>query len=136
MMGEVSHNRNDGSIQSIAVGNQLGPGIDAASDPELGPGGSWCTCTNGANRNPPSDVAHIQFKSRVAFKLVWSPLDDYRTFVLVDDDGNYITKGTPSGSIPNKNFREMNFQIVEGGKFANAALDSSIIQDSRPNAQQ
>lgn len=27
----------------------------------------------GANQSPPQDVAHIQFQSRVAFKLVWCP---------------------------------------------------------------
>lgn len=36
-------------------------------------GGSWSTCMIGANKSPPQDVAHLQFKSRVAFKLVWSP---------------------------------------------------------------
>lgn len=128
MIDNVANNTNDGSIQGIARGNQLGPGIEVASDPELGQGGSWCTCTNGANRDPPSDVAHIQFKSRVAFKLVWSPIDNYRTFVLVDDEGNFLNKGTPKGNIPAKQFREMNFQIVEGGRYATAALDNNIVQ--------
>jgi hypothetical protein len=36
-------------------------------------GGSWSTCMIGANKSPPQDVADLQFKSRVAFKLVWSP---------------------------------------------------------------
>lgn len=34
-------------------------------------GGSWSTCLIGCNQNPPQDVAHVQFKSRIAFKLVW-----------------------------------------------------------------
>jgi hypothetical protein len=48
-----------------------GPGIRTASLPELGPGGSWTTCMIGCAQNPPRDVAHIQFRSRIAFKLVW-----------------------------------------------------------------
>ena len=56
MLGEVAHGTNDGSVKGIAVGNQLGPGIEVASLPELGPGGSWSTCTNGCHLEPPQDV--------------------------------------------------------------------------------
>ena len=56
MLGEVSHDTNDGSVKGIAVGNLLGPGIEIASLPELGPGGSWSTCTNGCHLEPPQDV--------------------------------------------------------------------------------
>ena len=49
MLGEVAHGTNDGSVKGIAVGNQLGPGIEVASLPELGQGGSWSTCTNGCH---------------------------------------------------------------------------------------
>jgi len=52
---------------------QLGPGIRIASLPELGPGGSWSTCLMGCNAPEPRDVAHLQFRSRIAFKLVWAP---------------------------------------------------------------
>jgi hypothetical protein len=48
-----------------------GEGIRIASLPELGPGGSWTTCMLGCHHDPPRDVAHVQFRSRVAFKLVW-----------------------------------------------------------------
>lgn len=70
MLGDVAHNLNDGQdrVAGIAVNNRLGPGIERASLPELGVGGSWSTCTNGCNREPPRDVAHVQFRSRVAFK--------------------------------------------------------------------
>ena len=44
MNDRVSDNENDGSIQQIAVGNQLGPGIRVASLEELGPGGRWVVC--------------------------------------------------------------------------------------------
>lgn len=42
MLDDVSHNLNDGPerVTAIAVGNKLGPGIIAASDPHLGPGGA------------------------------------------------------------------------------------------------
>ena len=58
-------------VVGIAAGNQLGPGIALASLPELGPGGSWSTCLMGCASEPPRDVAHLQFKARIAFKLVW-----------------------------------------------------------------
>ena len=35
------------------------------------------------------DVAHVQFRARIAFKLVWAP-PDFNSFVLVDD-------GAPKG---------------------------------------
>ena len=76
MLGEVAHNQNSdgsGKIAGIAVGNRLGAGIEKASLPELGEGGSWSTCTNGCHLDPPQDVAHVQFRSRIAFKLVWAP---------------------------------------------------------------
>lgn len=56
----VSSYENQGKVQGIARGNQLGKGILAASLPEHGPGGSWSTCLMGCNQNPPADVAHLQ----------------------------------------------------------------------------
>ena len=46
---------------------------------------SWSTCSNGCNLDPPQDVAHIQFRSRIAFKLVWAPTPGFDQFVLVDN---------------------------------------------------
>ena len=40
-------------------------------------------------QDPPQDVAHLQFKSRIAFKLVWCP-PNFDKFVLVDDDGELV----------------------------------------------
>ena len=40
-------------------------------------------------QDPPQDVAHLQFKSRIAFKLVWCP-PNFEKFVLVDDDGELV----------------------------------------------
>lgn len=71
MRGSEAHNNNEGRVAGIAYNNRLGRGIEIASIEELGPGGSWSTCMIGCNREPPQDVAHIQFKSRIAFKLVW-----------------------------------------------------------------
>ncbi|CAJ1339042.1 unnamed protein product [Effrenium voratum] len=74
MLGEVAHNLHGGEIRGIAMGNRLGPGIEIASLPELGVGGSWslgpsasstCTCTNGCHFDPPQDVAHVQFRWRI-----------------------------------------------------------------------
>ena len=92
MRDDVSDNENDGSVERIAIGNQLGDGIRKASLPELGSGGSWSTCAIGCNKDPPRDVAHIQFRSRVAFKLVWCPTDRYDAFVVVDDDGKELAR--------------------------------------------
>jgi len=121
MAEKVSDNQNDGSVREIAVGNLLGPGIRAASLPELGPGGSWSTCANGSNKDPPQDVAHVQFRSRIAFKLVWAPNPNFDTFVLVDDDGKELARGTPSGDLPSIRQRQLNYAIVQGGKYAKAA---------------
>lgn len=119
MLDKVSSNENDGSVKKIAIGNQLGPGILIASIPELGEGGSWSTCAIGCNQNPPQDVAHIQFRSRIAFKLVWCPTNTYDTFVLVDDDGKELARGTPSGrTIPSLPQRQMNYKIVSGSKYS------------------
>lgn len=123
MADNVHDNTNDGKVRGIAHGNRLGRGIKIASLPELGPGGSWTTCQIGCHIEPPQDVAHVQFVSRIAFKLVWSPVDDYRTFVLVDDEGNLLAKGTPQddGWMPPKRERELNFATVKGSKYAVAA---------------
>jgi len=120
MLGDVAHSRNSGEIPGIAIGNLLGPGIEAASLPELGPGGSWSTCTNGCNLEPPLDVAHVQFRSRVAFKLVWCP-PEFRRFVLVDDEGAYLNHGEPKGSLPPMPFRSGNYALARGGRYAGVA---------------
>lgn len=124
MNDETVYNENQGEIQQIAIGNNLGPGIKIASISELGPGGSWSTCSNGCDSDPPNDVAHTQFRSRIAFKLVWAPNQNFDTFVLVDDDGNLLAKGKPSDgppSLPHIRQRQMNFQVVQGSKYAVAA---------------
>ena len=130
MLDQVSDNENDGAVKFIAIGNRLGNGIRVASLPELGPGGSWTTCAMGCNHDPPRDVAHIQFRSRIAFKLVWVPNERYDTFVLVDDDGNLLARGTPSdgpASLPALRERQMNYRIVQGSKYARAADDVASI---------
>lgn len=120
MAEQVSDNQNDGSVQEIARGNLLGPGIRMASLTDLGPGGSWSTCSNGSNQDPPQDVAHVQFRSRIAFKLVWSP-PKFDTFVLVDDDGKELARGTPTGDLPSLRQRQMNYELVKGSKYAEVA---------------
>lgn len=118
MAEQVSDNENDGSVKGIAIGNQLGSGIRIASLPELGPGGSWSTCALGCNKDPPRDVAHVQFRSRIAFKLVWVPNEGFDSFVLVDDDGEELARGCPTGSLPRLRERQLNYQIVQGSKYS------------------
>lgn len=120
MLGNVAHNEHTGGINAIALGNQLGPGIAVASIPELGPGGSWSTCTNGCHLDPPQDVAHVQFLSRIAFKLVWCP-PEFKSFVLVDDEGQYLKHGTPTGELPPLRLRQSNYRLVQGSKYAREA---------------
>mmetsp|Transcript_18577 Transcript_18577/g.35905 ORF Transcript_18577/g.35905 Transcript_18577/m.35905 type:complete len:200 (+) Transcript_18577:46-645(+) len=121
MLGEVSHNENGGQVKGIQRGNQLGPGITQASLPELGPGGSWCTCMNGCHTEPPSDVAHVQFRSRIAWKMVWCAVTEYKSFVLVDDEGALLASGTPTGQLPDVRERRANYKLVQGSKYARAA---------------
>lgn len=109
-------NNDGGKVPGIAVNNPLGNGIRIASLPELGPGGSWSTCLIGSNQVPPHDVAHVQFQSRIAFKLVWNP-PDFNTFSLVDDDGALLARGTPTGRLPPLSERQRNYLAVQGGKY-------------------
>lgn len=124
MNDETADNLNDGSVKGIAVGNRLGPGIRIASMPELGRGGSWSTCAMGCNQDPPNDVAHIQFRSRIAFKLVWVPNEQYDTFILVDDDGKLLARGKPSDgpdNLPHIRERMKNYSIMKNSKYSSAA---------------
>ena len=120
MLGHQADAENKGRVEGIAYRNPLGEGIRIASIPELGEGGSWSTCMMGCNSEPPRDVAHIQFRSRIAFKLVWAP-PSFTTFVLVDDAGNLLAQGTPSGPLPDARQRAGNYRLVAGGKYATAA---------------
>jgi len=130
MLGDVQDERNaNGAVSEISRSNALGEGIRLASLPELGAGGSWSTCTNGCASEPPRDVAHVQFRARIAFKLVWSPVDDYASFVLVDDAGELLATGSPVPPLPSYDQRTMNYRVVQGSKYATAAdaLDASVV---------
>jgi len=121
MVSSVSFEHNaHGAVAQISRSNQLGPHIQKASLAQHGPGGSWSTCTNGAHLTPPSDVAHVQFKSRVAFKLVWVP-PSFDEFVLVDDEGRLLKRGKPTGRLPAAYSRQGNYKLVQGGKYAAVA---------------
>ena len=120
----VSHNENEDKVKGIHYSNQLGPGIRIASIPELGPGGSWSTCMMGCDSEPPKDVAHLQFRSRIAFKLVWAP-PEFKSFVLVDDAGKRLAMGTPTGRLPDLRQRQMNFRATGEGRYSKEALKLS-----------
>jgi len=133
MNDQNSDNLNDGEVEKIAIGNFLGEGIRIASFPELGPGGSWSTCAIGCNVEPPRDVAHIQFRSRIAFKLVWAPIVNgedliFDTFALVDDEGNELARGSPTGRLPSLRERVMNYRIVQGSKYAHVVDEIAATQ--------
>ena len=80
----------------------------------------------GCHKNPPQDVAHLQFKSRIAFKLVWCP-PSFRQFVLVDDDGNLLTYGQPDeDNLPHIRHRQMNYMHVENSKYGKNAFERQL----------
>jgi hypothetical protein len=119
MLGDMTDNLNpsgQGRVSGIAVGNRLGPGIQIASRPELGAGGTWSTCQLDARRGSYDDVAHGQFRSRIAFKLVWRA-PDFGSFVLVDDEGGLLAGGTPRGDLPPLAERAANYEMVRGTKY-------------------
>lgn len=135
MLSKVSHEHNaNGAITSISRNNHLGSHIKLASivdgdfrfdsaTPSGAGSGSWSTCTNGAHSVPPTDVAHTQFRSRIAFKLVWCP-PGFEKFVLVDDEGAWLKTGKADGGYrdgPGGYSRSRNYRLVRGGKYADVA---------------
>ncbi|GMH60294.1 hypothetical protein TrVE_jg9583 [Triparma verrucosa] len=125
MLPDVQTETNsDGSVKGISRSNNLHAGIKIASDTTLGPGGSWSTCQIGCSTVPnPTDVAHVQFSSRIAFKLVWCP-PRFEQFVLVDDEGLILNRGKGVGDgLPDLRERVRNFKEVEGGKYGRFAFE-------------
>lgn len=57
----------------------------------------------------------------LAFKLVWCPTESFDIFVLVDDDGEELAQGKPTGRLPSLRERQVNYKIVAGSKYAVAA---------------
>lgn len=55
-------------------------------------------------------------RSRIAFKLVWAP-PDFNQFVLVDDNGECLNQGQPSGELPDLRMRRKNYALVKGSKW-------------------
>lgn len=112
---------NEGRVQGMHPRNHLGHVIRKCSltknDADFGDdddGGSWTTCLMNCNTNPPRDVAHIQFQSKIAFKLVWLP-PSFDKFALVDDDGNVLKVGENlDKEFPRRAERRMNFEAVHG----------------------
>jgi len=122
MMSSNSHNEHDGAVKGMAVGNQLGPGIESASlhEAPFDDNGSWCTCAIGAGKNPPFDVAHHQFHSKVAFYLVW--LNGGKEARLATEEGELLACGQPTGELPEEGARKDNWDnFNQGGKIAEAA---------------
>ena len=114
---ETADSENRGKVAGIAASNFLGDGIRAASVEALGDGGSWCTCTMGSAKSPPGDVCHVQFNARPAFKVVWCP-EDLGRFVVVDDAGNKLAQGRPTGRLPPADQRRANAREFASSKYA------------------
>ena len=68
----------------------------------------------------PTALRRLQFRSRIAFKLVWCP-DDYSRFLLVDDDGRLLATGAPTGRLPALEERQANYAMVAGSKYGREA---------------
>ncbi len=139
MLPTQTHLENNNQVAGIHTKNSLGQGILAASLEELGPGGSWSTCLMGCNYDPPRDVAHLQFRARIAFKLVWVP-PSFTSFVLVDDDGKLLKMGKPTGELPDIRERTNNFKSVGDSKYStiakNLMLQEMIQQNQSSSASQ
>lgn len=128
VVNENRDNEHDGKVTGMGVGNQLGDGIKKASLHDRAgfeKGGSWCTCAIGAGKEPPFDVAHHQFKSEVAFYLVW--LKGSTEFALVTEEGKHLACGQAEGTLPPADQRKDNWDIFapdgHEGKIAKAALE-------------
>ena len=111
---------NEGRVRGMNPRNQLGQVIRKCSltkedDPDFDDdGGSWSTCLMNCNLEPPRDVAHVQFQSKIAFKLVWLP-PTFDKFALVGDDGAVLKIGTNLDKhVPHISERQMNFEAVHG----------------------
>jgi len=59
--------------------------------------------------------------STKAFKLVWVSNRGCDTFVLVDNDGNELALGKPTGELFNLDQRKMNYEIVRDSKYSQIA---------------
>jgi hypothetical protein len=125
MLSDYVASENEGRVEGIHVSNKLGEGILAASIDELGQGGSWSTCMMGCNSEPPRDVAHMQFRARIAFKLVWCP-PSFTQFVLVDDNGDLLTWGQPTGQLPSLWDRKTNYEHVKNSKYGKNAFERRL----------
>ena len=52
---------------------------------------------------------------------MWAP-PTFSQLVLVDDEGELLSSGSPSGSLPNIYERQQNWALVEGSKYGAAAV--------------
>jgi len=131
MLDLTQDNKHDGGVKGMAIGNDLGSGIRSASLHDakgFEENGSWCTCALGAGDEPPHDIAHHQFRSKVAFYLVW--LNGGDKFALATEEGEKLACGQPTGDIPPEGGvqegRKGNWDIFTEkgeGKIAKAALE-------------
>ena len=71
MSMDDADNENEGRVAGMHRTNALGEGIRGASDRALGQ--FVVRDILGSNLEPPRDVAHVQFRSKIAWKLVWVP---------------------------------------------------------------
>ena len=104
MLMQTADNEHDGSVRGIAVGNQLGEGIRAASFTRRRARRTvhMMTYRSAPIKNPAARRRHVQFQSKIAWKLVWVPgeLGDFSRFVLVDDAGTSLTPASQPGTSP------------------------------------
>jgi len=122
-------NENNGQVEGIHYSNSLcsvikNNSLSLESKNKKGKkiinnDGSWGTCMIGCDKNPPQDVAHLQFKCKIAFKLIWLPGKNglFENFVLVGDDGKILKKGNNLDIVyPPFDQRKMNYEVVKNSK--------------------
>ncbi len=130
MAGDVAFNTNDGQVPGIALGNQLGAGIQAAS---VQPGdgtespqseGSWCTCQLGAASR--RDVCHTQFKAQVGFKAIWCPEQHgtHNLLALIGEEHELLAWGKPQGPLPPYGERYASYTEIDASPWAAACIQA------------
>jgi hypothetical protein len=92
-------------------------------------GFSWCTriVTENADSTPfhnrdlavPMSFCNTQHRSRIAFRMVWCP-ENFDNFVIVDQDGDVLTRGRLDGAhdLPPLRERQMAWDIIKNSVYS------------------
>ena len=120
MSMDDADNENEGRVAGMHRTNALGEGIRVASDPTLGPGGSWCTCILGSNLEPPRDVAHVlSIEDRVEAGVGAGRGEGFCRLFWWTTPARSSRRAFSAGTC--RAWGETNYRTVAGGRYAKAA---------------